>query len=198
MKKRKLSIILIISLTLIILLKIFFKNEQVASDEQKTIGSKTLQLSLKEKLANKSNLSTNVALLEQVQVACKRSVNIQNDETRLLWFNIHIQLPSGVVQRIRVFNEDGENGSFRKLVLFQEDEDGFPVKLELNESESINPSLQTINKYKSRGQIIYNELATSTIINNATELFLQTIDGKIKKKYLEGPTGRQNCLTSKL
>jgi len=193
MKKRNLSLILFFILVLLFFFKFFLVEAPI--EEAKKSNDLVAKVSPKKA---QLNLSKNKVGPATKSSSCLTVVKSQISETAVLWTNTHIQLPSGVVQRIRVFNEDGENGSFKKLVLFQEDEDGFPVKLKLEESISTNPSSELVESYRAKGKVIYDEVATSIVLNDGHEIFEKTIDGKVIEKYKEGPSGRTNCLTSNL
>jgi hypothetical protein len=200
MKKQKLILISIILIVIIILINFFIKDEPTRIKEKVVVKTKVIE-SIPDKTKkpvttiniNKSTTPQKAKVLD-----CNDLIKNKQESREDLWSNFHIELPNGTVQRVRIFNADGENASYRKLVLFEENEDGFPVKIKLANSESINPTPETISKYKNRGKIIYKEEAISFKLRDKREIFEQKVDDKIKEQYIQGPQGRIDCLASEV
>ena len=75
---------------------------------------------------------------------------------------------------VRVFNDDGPKGTYRRLILYKEDEQGFPRKQEIPKDHEFTPNKEIIESYISEGELVYNEIADVYAVSY-THLTLPTI-----------------------
>ncbi len=92
----------------------------------------------------------------------------------------------GEVYRIRIFVEDGRNTSYKKLVFFKEDEDGFPQIIK--EKELINPTQEQIDALLAKSEIIHNESDVSIELKDGRVFNYSQVNGEITK-VLDGNSG---------
>ena len=78
---------------------------------------------------------------------------VENEE---LARNVHYR-KNGDIYRLRTFIEDADNGSYRKLVHYKEDADGFPQLLKLPEGKEVEPTAAYINSFLAANEIIHLE-----------------------------------------
>lgn len=94
--------------------------------------------------------------------------------------NIHYR-KSGEVFRLRIFIEDADNGSYRKLVHYKEDADGFPQILKLPEGKEIGPTDTYIQSFLSSSEIIHREKDYRLKLKDGRELRVSEQNGVITK-----------------
>ena len=99
--------------------------------------------------------------------------------------NTHFK-KDGEVYRIRVFVEDGQNTSFKKLVFFKEDDDGFPRIIK--DKQKINPSEEEIKSYLEGAEVIHQEADVSIELKDGRSFNYSEVNGKVTK-VLEGASG---------
>lgn len=99
--------------------------------------------------------------------------------------NTHFK-KNGEVYRIRVFVEDGQNTSFKKLVFFKEDEDGFPQII--STKGLINPSKEQIAELLKGGEVIHREADISIELKDGRSFNYSEVNGEIVK-VLDGNSG---------
>ena len=97
---------------------------------------------------------------------------VSNNETQVVWNNIHIKHIDGSIYRVRFFYDDGPNGSYKKTVLYKEDDSGFPKILKTFKGFSREP----LKEYFSRGEVIWEESALS---HPTDDIFWRNVNGKI-------------------
>ena len=111
-----------------------------------------------------------------------------------LWENRHLQRPEGQVVIMRLFVEDGKNGNFNKLMLYQEDENHLPQIMPIPQDEQINPSPAIIAKWAKIGTNIYHEIATSYQNPTGVDVFVQEVNGEVKEMAIHTPLHFVECL----
>jgi len=116
--------------------------------------------------------------------------NINSRES--LAHNIHYQ-KDGAVYRIRVFLEDGDNGSFQKLVHYKEDKDGFPRILPLPKGKEREPSPEYLKSFYDGAEILHDEQDYRLELKDGREISISEINGKIVKLNSE----QDDCLFEK-
>jgi len=94
--------------------------------------------------------------------------------------NIHFK-KENAVHRIRIFTEDGDKGSFEKLIYFIEDQDGFPRIEQLNSKKSINPSEDYIRSLLQGTQTIYDSLDITYYLSSGKSFNASYENGKLTK-----------------
>lgn len=87
----------------------------------------------------------------------------------------------GEIFRVRTFIEDADNGSYTKLVLYKEDEDGFPRIQKLPKGSEVDPTEKYILSFIKGGNVIHVEEDYRAILSDGTELTYSSINGKIVK-----------------
>lgn len=73
------------------------------------------------------------------------------------WLNVHLKTQDNTVMRVRRFLDEGPNGSFERLVVFKEDETGFPEIIDIPQDHQLSPSEEVIQKYLSMGERIFED-----------------------------------------
>ncbi len=110
----------------------------------------------------------------------KHLVNLSGP--KVLWENRHLALPDGTVIILRLFIEDGENGTFNKLMIYREAEDNqLPQIVQIPPEEQVNPAREIIEKWEQSGKTIYREVATNYQNSAGADVFLQEVNGEVKK-----------------
>ncbi|MBK26696.1 MAG: hypothetical protein CME70_22035 [Halobacteriovorax sp.] len=116
--------------------------------------------------------------------------NISSRES--LAHNIHYR-KDGEVFRVRVFLEDGNNGSFQKLVHYKEDKDGFPHILPLPKGKEREPSAEYLKSFYAGAEILHDEKDYRLELKDGREISISEINGKIVKLNSE----QDDCLIEK-
>ena len=112
---------------------------------------------------------------------------------RQLWSNVHFIGDDGQIYRLRHLVDDGQNGEFRKLILYVEDQDGFPLVHPLPTNiSSINPTPEQIEQLLAGHRIIHQEVADN-YQNGDLDLFVETINGKITRFELNSKKTTFRC-----
>lgn len=143
-----------------------------AKQEQKAIPSKFLKEADIKKIAH-SVPPRKCPLYEPF-----KSEDIQDKE--ITAENTHF-VKGGEVFRIRVFLEDGDNGSFKKLVLYKEDKSGFPRIEKLPDDKRVNPSKEYIKSFLKNSKIIHHEMDIRYELKDDREISITQVNGKIVK-----------------
>lgn len=94
--------------------------------------------------------------------------------------NIHYK-KDGETFRLRTYLEDGENGSFEKLIHYKEDDDGFPWPQPLPPGKEIEPSQEYIESFHEDGEIIHDEQDYRLELKDGRTLTISEKNGKIVK-----------------
>jgi hypothetical protein len=105
-------------------------------------------------------------------------------EAQRLAKNIHFR-KNGQVFRVRIFLEDGEQGTYEKLVYYKEDKDGFPRIVPLDDELAIRPTKKTIDTLLEGGEIIYDETETRFEYENDKSFHVTTKDNRIIRIFDE-------------
>lgn len=94
--------------------------------------------------------------------------------------NIHFK-KEGKVHRIRIFTEDGDEGSFEKLVYFIEDDDGFAQIRPIDEDKSINPKQEYIISLLQGTETIYDSIDITYELASGKSFNASFENGKLNK-----------------
>ncbi len=180
MDKKKI-ILLISSFILItcILFALAKKNTNATSKISPTAVIAAKQLpSLPKTTALKQNEKSLQDIVKESLIFCSELNELITPETKIkskerFAHNLHFK-KGGRVHRLRQFLEDGDEGSYEKLVYFIEDEDGFPEITELPEDQSITELLKDAD-------IIYESEDINYLLTNKKELAISFENGKIIK-----------------
>ncbi|WP_127717999.1 hypothetical protein [Halobacteriovorax sp. HLS] len=119
-------------------------------------------------LESKENTNVTSYCLEEFS---KNNFKELERSSELLWRNIHIENPSGIVYRVRYFYDDGPNGQFKKTIVYKENDEGFPLihKKLVGFSDIEEKSLL------KNGKIIWEERA----FNSPNDLYWRVINNKV-------------------
>jgi hypothetical protein len=109
-----------------------------------------------------------------------------------VWTNLHLKNDQEEVYRVRTFMDDGPNGTIQRLVIYKEDEAGFPHILPIPEDERINPSPEIIARYMSLGEIIHREEAIGLEFNE-TDYFFEIHNDELIRLDITSELGHLNC-----
>ncbi len=153
-------------------------------------GKKSVPLSkLKSVHLTKGNDSMNesvnsIGLMEKLKKACPElktleQNNFEKASKETLARNLHFKR-GGEIFRLRLFLEDGKEGTFEKLILLKENAEGFPVIQKIAEQDQINPSKEVWEKYLKGGEIIYKEIDQRLSIGGREVTFTH-VNGKLVK-----------------
>lgn len=99
----------------------------------------------------------------------------------------------GHVYRIRTFIEDTENGSYTKLVLYKEDQDGFPRIQKIPAGKEVNPTEEYISSFLKGAKVIHLEEDHRVLLNDGREITYSSVNGKIVKLNSE----QDDCIIKK-
>ncbi len=164
--------------------------------EQSTLSvatsAKTEKLS---PLPNSSEPKKVEAVIKELELICKNSKSKLRGAlssgakpvTEQLAKNLHYKR-GGEIFRLRVFTKDTPENSYKKLIFYKEDADGFAQIQEIPKEDQRNPSTETIKKYLSGGEIIYDERDTRLGIDGVEVNYTQ-VNGEIVKVT----SGALNC-----
>ncbi len=148
-----------------------------------------------ENKASKNNLLLIAKVNKELQTNCPdiepiKDVDIESKES--LAHNLHYK-KEGEVFRIRVFLEDGDNGSFQKLVHYKEDRDGFPQIQPLPKDKEREPSAEYLKSFYKDAQILHDEKDYRLELKDGREISISEINGKIVKLNSQ----QDDCLIEK-
>lgn len=113
-------------------------------------------------------------------------------EKSFSWQNIHFETKDGDLMRLRIFIDDGANGDRKKLVLYKEDEDGFPNPVKIDDKDVWDPSVETMRKYIGDNKVLFDELAESMVFENG-DVFIKKVGGKVVEAQINTPSGNTQC-----
>ncbi len=102
--------------------------------------------------------------------------------------NLHFVI-EGEIFRIRMFIEDASYGSYRKLVYYKEDSQGFPVNIRIPIEHSTNPTDQIIESYIKGGKIVYESADRRINLKDGRSMTYSVLDGELTKFNSD----RDNC-----
>ncbi len=106
--------------------------------------------------------------------------------------NIHLKIQGGGIERLRLMQVDGENGSYWKMIHYREDEDQFAHILPLPMGHQRSPSPKIIKSYLNRGEVIYHEVGLG--LKTAEGLIALDIeDGIVTSLRLSGKEAYFEC-----
>jgi hypothetical protein len=117
---------------------------------------------------------------------------LQHNDLKQMWNNLHLETLDGEIYRVRTFVDQGIVGPVTRLAVYKEDEEGFPVLIELPEEEKINPDHQVLERYLSLGSIIHQEKAVVLDLEQA-EYFFETHNNELVRMDITGGDGVLNC-----
>lgn len=171
-----------------ITLFIFLQREEVA----KLISTQTSETSkILEAPASDSEGSSDSSTLKETHSVSSFCDDVEPFSTadvaraEVFASNTHFK-KDGEVYRIRVFVEDGQNTSFKKLVFFKEDDDGFPRIIK--DKQKINPSEEEIKSYLEGAAVIHQEADVSIELKDGRSFNYSEVNGKVTK-VLDGASG---------
>lgn len=111
---------------------------------------------------------------EFTSVMGEKQLPIQSEQFA---YNLHFKKEDGIY-RIRIFLEDGDEGSFEKLVTYKEDRDGFAQILPLSHREERDTSQKHIQELVDDSEIIYESKDLALTFENGREYSLSLVNGK--------------------
>lgn len=117
---------------------------------------------------------------------------LEDKDLRQMWLNIHLKDTNDRVWRVRRFTDDGPNGEVERVILYKEDETGFPKIVESSESQKDKSSSELLQNFLSKGQPIFTDEAYSTLYNKA-EYFFELTNGQITRIDISSSDGYINC-----
>jgi hypothetical protein len=128
--------------------------------------------------------------------ACKGLVLFDEDKDILkeeeLATNIHLK-KDGSTFRLRVFTEDAENGSYKKLMYYKEDSEGFPQVIEIPSDKSTNPTEEYLESLLQGSEIIYESADLRFALKDGRTVSLT----KENDEYIKFTSEKDNCTYEK-
>ena len=113
-------------------------------------------------------------------------------EEEELAINTHFQ-KDGEVFRLRIFIDDATNGSYKKLVFYKEDADGFPLMIKTPLEKSTNPTDSYIKSFLNGSEILHISKDLRLELKDGRSLTVTEENGEIIKLNSE----QDNCLFEK-
>jgi hypothetical protein len=119
----------------------------------------------------------NPSIKNQKKHNCEKLKNdIESEKNSLksevVWNNIHLKHTDGYIYRIRFFFDDGPNGSYKKTILYKEDESGFPRIMKTFKGFE----RKKIKEFLIKENIIWKEEAFR---NDTDSIFWRQVNGKV-------------------
>lgn len=145
---------------------------------QNNTKKKDKKLSPHEESAHKKIMAEGLKFCPELEKLMTKEDKITDSHT--FGHNIHFK-KGNEVHRIRIFTEDGAEGSFEKLVYFVEDQDGFPQIRPIDNKKSVNPSEDYILSLLQGTQTIYDSLDVTYFLNSGKSFNASYVNGKITK-----------------
>lgn len=108
------------------------------------------------------------------------------------WINVHLKTADNTVIRIRRFSDDGPNGTVEKLVVFKEDDTGFPEIVDIPEQHKLNPTQEIIDQYLDLGESIFTDEGF-TGDSGQKNIFLELINGQVTRVDVSEGASFLNC-----
>lgn len=113
-------------------------------------------------------------------------------DLKKMWLNLHLKGENNKVWRLRRFMDDGDNGGREQVVLYEEDETGFPRIVETTEQgEAISPD-EFYQKHLSIGEAVYTDEAYSGLFDGA-DYFFELTNGQITRIDITSHDQHINC-----
>lgn len=108
------------------------------------------------------------------------------------WLNLHLKDANKRVWRLRRFIDDGPNGGVERVVLYKEDETGFPRIVESSENQKEKSASQLFQEYLKKGDPIFTDEAYSNLYEGA-DYFFELTNGQITRIDVTSNKGHINC-----
>jgi len=154
---------------------LLLKSEEQISQSANQVPSEN------QKLDESEEVHPILAYCEGLKSFSKEDIKVQEAFAE----NTHFR-KEGEVYRIRVFVEEGQNTSFKKLVLLKEDDDGFPKIVK--GSQINNPTKEQIEEILSGGEVIHHEADISLELKDGRFFNYSEVNGQVTK-VLDGNSG---------
>lgn len=116
-------------------------------------------------------------------------------EKRLLkrsWLNVHLKTQDASVMRVRRFLDDGPNGSFERLVVFKEDETGFPEIVDIPQEHQVAPKEEIVQKYLAMGEVIFEDEGLIGDIDGKN-VFIELMNNQVTRVDVSSGDQLLNC-----
>jgi hypothetical protein len=162
-------------------------------DKQKKVnpGKKSLTTLSSKDLKKK----TSFFYLEDLLIDCPDFKSFKKEDVldqEELAKNTHFK-KNGEVYRLRIFIDDATNGSYKKLVFYKEDQEGFPEIVNTSGNKAITPSNEYIQSFLEGGEVIYESQDMRLELKDQRVLTVTEENGEIVKLNSE----QDNCLFEK-
>lgn len=108
------------------------------------------------------------------------------------WLNVHLKTQDNTVIRVRRFLDEGPNGSFERLVVFKEDETGFPEIIDIPQEHQLSPSEEVIQQYLSLGERIFEDEGLIGEIEGKN-IFIELINNQVTRVDVSSGDQLLNC-----
>lgn len=108
------------------------------------------------------------------------------------WRNVHLKTQDNSVMRVRRFSDDGPNGAVEKLVIFKEDDTGFPEIVEIPEAHRTNPTQEVVDQYLKLGTSIFTDEGFTGDVGQKN-VFLEVINGQVTRIDVSEGAKFLNC-----
>jgi hypothetical protein len=109
-----------------------------------------------------------------------------------MWLNIHLKGANNEVWRLRRFIDDGQNGGREKVVLYKEDETGFPRIIESSEDYKDQSPSELFKKFRNKGLPIFTDEAYS-VLKDGVDYFFELTNGQITRIDVTSTKHQINC-----
>jgi hypothetical protein len=67
---------------------------------------------------------------------------LQHADLNIVWNNLHLETEQGEIYRVRTFIDQGVVGPVTRLALYKEDEEGFPVLINLPKKSELTQAMK--------------------------------------------------------
>jgi uncharacterized protein YxeA len=95
--------------------------------------------------------------------------------------NLHVKKGPDIY-RLRLFDDDsGTSAKTRRLVLFKEDETGFPQIVEISEKDSYENYDQVIEDYLNSSELIHQEQYYQLTTDRGEDIYIEIANGKLRR-----------------
>lgn len=117
---------------------------------------------------------------------------LQDEDLNKLWLNMHLKDENNQVWRLRRFLDDGPNGGVEQVVLYKEDETGFPKIVETSEKNKEVSAQELFEEKQSLGELIFTDEAYS-IVRDGVDYYFELTNGQVTRIDVTSNQYHINC-----
>lgn len=115
-----------------------------------------------------------------------------DEDLKQMWLNLHLKDKDKRIWRLRRFLDDGQNGEVERVILYKEDETGFPRIVESSENQKKDSPSKLFQQHLKKGEAVHTDEAYTNLYKGS-DYFFELTNGQITRIEITSSENHIDC-----